>query len=103
MRNEDGEDYHSEIYLKNYIKWFQERLIPNLLPHSVVATENAPYYNVQLNLTPTLASQKAAINQWLIDKNIQLSANMLKPEMYKIIECYIKEHDIYKFEFFVTK
>ncbi|XP_072375767.1 uncharacterized protein [Diabrotica undecimpunctata] len=39
-------DYHLEMNTTNYRKWLKEKLIPNLLPHSVIVCDNASYHSV---------------------------------------------------------
>jgi len=38
---------------ENYMKWLQEKLIPNLESKSVIVIDNTSYHNVQLNQLPT--------------------------------------------------
>uniref|UniRef100_A0A1B6M0C1 Tc1-like transposase DDE domain-containing protein n=1 Tax=Graphocephala atropunctata TaxID=36148 RepID=A0A1B6M0C1_9HEMI len=72
--------------LKNYKKWVQEKLFPNLKNNSVLVIDNAPCHNVQLNPAPTSSSLKKDKIKWLTDKNISHSSVMLKPELYNIIK-----------------
>ena len=39
-------DYHDDINHANYMKWLQEKLIPNLESKSVIVVDNASYHNV---------------------------------------------------------
>ena len=45
-------DYHDDMNHTNYMKWLQEKLIPNLESKSVIVVDNASYYNVQLTRHP---------------------------------------------------
>ncbi|XP_050516341.1 uncharacterized protein LOC126891202 [Diabrotica virgifera virgifera] len=37
-------DYHDDMSFENYSKWFENKLIPNLPPQSVIVIDNAPYH-----------------------------------------------------------
>lgn len=39
------EDYHKDMDAHNFEKWFQERLLPNINPNSVIVMDNAPYHS----------------------------------------------------------
>ena len=43
---------------KNYQKWIQEKLNPNIPANKVLIIDNAPYHNVQEEKCPTMASRK---------------------------------------------
>jgi len=49
-------DYHKNMNQKNYEKWVQEKLLPNLKPRSVLIIDNASYHNVKVNKVPTKSS-----------------------------------------------
>lgn len=42
-------DYHDDMNKTNFIKWLQEKLIPNLPPNSLIVMDNAPYHTVKVN------------------------------------------------------
>lgn len=76
-----GGDYHDQMNSDNYLKWLQEKLIPNLPPQSVVVMDNAAYHNVEINKAPTSSSKKQEIINWLQKNNVPFSETMLKPEL----------------------
>lgn len=39
-------DYHDDVSHKNYMKWVEEKLLPNLEKISVLVIDNASYHNV---------------------------------------------------------
>jgi len=45
----------------NYMKWLQEKLIPNLESKSVIVVDSASYHNVQLNRHPTSNARKGEV------------------------------------------
>ncbi|XP_038221442.1 uncharacterized protein LOC119839277, partial [Zerene cesonia] len=52
-------DYHGDMNRENFMKWVQEKLLPNIPPpQSIVVTDNAPYHTVALNKAPTMNSTK---------------------------------------------
>lgn len=50
----------------NYMKWSEQKLIPNLSPNSVILTENAPYHCMHSEKCPIASSQKVEMIQWLL-------------------------------------
>lgn len=89
-------DYHDDMNKKNYAKWLEEKLIPNLKPNSVVVIDNAPYHKEQVNPAPTSSSLKADMVKWLTERGILHTADMLKPELYDIIKQHKPRYVIYK-------
>ena len=79
-------DYHDDMNHANYMKWSQEKLIPNLEPKSVIAVDNASYHNVQLNRHPTSNARKGEMLFWLDKRGIQYSSDMTKAELYDLIK-----------------
>ena len=83
-------DYHDEMNRGNFFKWVKEKLIPHLLPKSVLIIDNAPYHNPppkkkqKKNKCPTHASRKAEIHALLTRQQIPFSATMLKVELFQI-------------------
>ena len=66
----------------NYMKWLQEKLIPNLEPKSVIVINN-----VQLNRHPTSNARKGEMLFWLDKRGIRYSSDMTKAEMYDLKKC----------------
>jgi len=54
----------------NYMKWLQEKLIPNLESKSVIVVDNASYHNVQLNRHATSNVRKGEMLLWLDKRGI---------------------------------
>ncbi|VVC86869.1 unnamed protein product [Leptidea sinapis] len=53
----------------NFMKWHQEKLIPNLPANSLVVMDNA-YHTVKLNKAPTLSSTKAEMQKWITNNGL---------------------------------
>ncbi|CAH2102996.1 unnamed protein product [Euphydryas editha] len=79
-------DYHSEMNTGNFIKWLNEKLIPNLPSNGIVIIDNAPYHNEQIEKRPNYASLKEDMQNWLRDQNVTYEENMTKKELYQIIK-----------------
>ena len=39
------QDYHDEMDSARFKNWFEENLLPNLEPETVIVMDNAPYHN----------------------------------------------------------
>lgn len=70
----------------NFVKWFIEKLIPNLPSNGIVVIDNAPYHSTQSVKQPTSTSLKGEMQQWLRENNIPFEENMRKKELYPIIK-----------------
>ncbi|XP_054266927.1 uncharacterized protein LOC128989093 [Macrosteles quadrilineatus] len=81
-------DYHDNVNSDTYVKWLNEKLLPNLPPRSVVIIDNASYHNKQIDKCPTSNSTKADMQQWLNGKNIQFTDDMLKVQLYELIKLH---------------
>ncbi|CAH2097386.1 unnamed protein product [Euphydryas editha] len=88
-------DYHDDMNKTNFMKWLQEKLIPNLPANSLVVMDNAPYHTVKLNKAPTLSSTKAEMQNWIINKGLSYLPTMVKAQLYEIIKEH-KEAPIYE-------
>ena len=54
-------DYHSEMDGKNFTKWIEEKLIPNLDMPCAIVMDNASYHSMRVDKFPTSNSKKADI------------------------------------------
>ncbi|RZF32437.1 hypothetical protein LSTR_LSTR001901 [Laodelphax striatellus] len=81
-------DYHDNVNSDIYVRWLNEKLLPNLPPRSVVVIDNASYHNKQIDKCPTSNSTKADMQQWLNDRNIQFTVDMLKVQLYDLIKLH---------------
>ena len=79
----------------NYMKWLQEKLIPNLEPKSVIVIDNASYHNVQLNRHPTSNARKGEMLLWLDKCGIRYSSDMTKAEMYDPIKMHKPQYETF--------
>ena len=77
-------DYNNEMNGKNFMRWLNERLQPNLPPNSVLVVDNAPSHSRQEDKCPTTATRKAEIQAWMDQNHIPYSTRMLKAEVPQI-------------------
>ena len=74
-------DYHDDMNKNNFLKWLEEKLIPNLMEPSVIIMDNASYHVTQINKPPTMHNLKADIQKWLSDNNITFDECFTKAEL----------------------
>ena len=81
-------DYHGEMNHENFVKWFEEQLMPSLPEPSVIVMDNASYHNKITEITrcPTLNDKKNEIQCWLRTKKIPFDNTMTKPILYDIVK-----------------
>ena len=54
-------DYHSEMDGRNFTKWLEEKLLPNLEEPSAIVLVNASYHSMQADRFQSSNSRKADI------------------------------------------
>jgi transposase len=87
--------YHKEMNSDNYLRWVQEKLIPNLPQNSVFVIDNATYHNVLSEKCPTSSSRKEDMENWLLKNKIPFSGDLLKAELYTLIALHKPRHKRY--------
>lgn len=75
-------DYHESMDAVHFEKWFKE-VLPKLGDNAVVVMDNAPYHSRRQEKVPNSNWLKAAIQQWLKNKNISFTENEIKLELLK--------------------
>ena len=63
-------DYHEDMNGNVFERWFQERLLPNLPPKSVIIMDNAKYHSRIHNKIPTMANLKQELVDFLKAKGV---------------------------------
>jgi hypothetical protein len=75
-------DYHGQMNAEMFTKWFQEKLIPNIAPNSLIIMDNASYHKeLSDDSPPTLVSSKNDIREWLKNNKIYYEDDSLKAEL----------------------
>ncbi|KAJ8953374.1 hypothetical protein NQ318_023491 [Aromia moschata] len=92
-------DYHGDMNADIFMKWLEEKLIPNLMEPSLIIMDNASYHSIQVERQPTTSWNKPQIIEWLEKSNITYTKDMFKtqllniakqnqkPTRYKVDEC----------------
>ena len=62
-------------------RWFQDQLLPNIPPHSVIVMDNASYRSRSAKTTPSSSWRKAAIQERLRDEGVDFDPEMRKVEL----------------------
>lgn len=79
-------DCHGQMNQGLFIKWFRDKLLPNISEGSLIIMDNASYHNVLSTYSaPTAKYSKEKIRLWLERNNIPLSEDCLKIEMIEIL------------------
>lgn len=80
-----SEDYHDEMNTQHFMEWFEQSLIPQLPPQSLIILDNAKYHNAVVEKVPTKSSTKAVMKEWLDKHNIAYDATDLKRDLFSKI------------------
>lgn len=86
---------HREIDGPHYVKWFTERLLPNLAPNSVIVMDDAPYHSLETERVPEMATRKKDVQDWLSAKGISWSKGLVKAELLKLVSTVNDEDSHY--------
>ncbi len=80
-------DYHGQMNLELFTKWFAEMLLPNIPENSLIIMDNAPYHNsLSKHSPPTPSSSKKKIMVWLAQNKIHCRDDCLKPELVETLK-----------------
>jgi predicted O-methyltransferase YrrM len=71
---------------KRFGKRFQDQLLPNIRPGSVIVMDNAAYRSRKSELFSTTSWRKEDIKQWLLTKNVQFPDDFLKHELLQTVD-----------------
>ena len=88
-RKVQSDDYHNDFDAKTCYDWYKESLA-HLPLNSVVVIDNASIHNKREEGTPTAATRKADMQQWLIEKNVDFPEKALKAQLWDIIKEELK-------------
>jgi transposase len=92
LAKKNSADYHDEMDSERFEKWFQDQLLPNIRPGSVIIMDNAAYRSRKSELLPTTAWRKEDIKQWLLAKNIPFPDDSMKRELQQTMESVRSEY-----------
>ena len=80
MESKKTVDYHEEMTGDIFINWLK-KILPLLLPNSVIIMDNAPYHSVKLDCVPMKQWLKNDIIEWMDAKGIEHRNDMVKDEL----------------------
>lgn len=75
------QDYHDEMDSVRFENWFENSLLPNLEPETVIVMDNASYHTRRKEKIPNSKTLKVDIQNWLREKNIDFPEDCLKKEL----------------------
>uniref|UniRef100_A0A6P7H5N0 Uncharacterized protein LOC114346491 n=1 Tax=Diabrotica virgifera virgifera TaxID=50390 RepID=A0A6P7H5N0_DIAVI len=96
-------DYHNDMNHENFIRWLQEKLIPNLQHKTALVLDNASYHNVACEAAPTSSWKKMDIQRWLTERCIYFAVTDTKPELYEKIKLNKPAHKQYVVDTIMAK
>ncbi len=80
-------DYHGQMNWDLFLKWFTEKLMPNIPKKSLIVMDNAAYHNILSKYSaPTLACSKAKIIAWLEQNKVYCEQDCLKSELVELLK-----------------
>lgn len=78
-------DYHANMNQQNFVRWFQEHLLPNIPNESLIILDNAPYHNVLgADAFPKKSHSVTRLREWLSDNTIPWTQDMIKAELFEL-------------------
>jgi transposase len=92
LAKRNSADYHDEMDSKRFEKQFQDQLLPNIRPGSIIVLDNAAYHSHKSELLPTTAWWKEDTKQWLLTKNMPFPDDSLKCELQQTVDNVRSEH-----------
>ena len=79
-------DYHGQMNLELFSKWFQNQLLPNIPQKSLIIMDNASYHNCMASYSaPSSSCSKEKITQWLKKNRIPVRDDCLKAELVEML------------------
>lgn len=86
FRSKSTREYHEEMDGPTFKRWFEDQLLPNIPPESVIIMDNASYHSMKSHKIPTMSSLKRDMQQWLLDHDISFTNSMIKVQLFALIK-----------------
>ncbi|XP_063901158.1 uncharacterized protein LOC135120750 [Zophobas morio] len=77
-------DYHEEMNLEIFEKWFKN-ILTKVEDNAVIVMDNTAYNSRRSEKVPTANMRKAEIQAWLESKNIAFEYDMIKVELLQLV------------------
>ena len=87
-------DYHEDMNGNVFERWFEERLLPNLPPRSVIIMDNAKYHSRIYDKTPTMGNRKQELVDFLKAKGVAVPEPPERVPTKMILIQWIKDLNI---------
>lgn len=85
-------DYHADMNHVLFEKWFQEQLLPNISPNSVIILDNASYHSRQINKKPNKSSKKGDMIEFMEKNSIEVPhEKVTKKSLLEVIDSRVKD------------
>lgn len=78
-------DYHDNMNADVFEEWFQNSLIPQLEPGSVIVLDNAPYHSRLVEKVPNTSSCKDEIRNFLHKNDLYFEENYSKKQLLEVL------------------
>ena len=75
-------------------KWFKT-LLQKLSQPSIIVMDNASYHSRRTTTYPTSKWKKAQLQEWLTSNSIPWTADMLRPEIWRLVKHHRPRHSEY--------
>ena len=79
------EDYHDSMDGESYKCYFEKSTCQNILKHSVIVIDNAPYHSKNTENYPISKWRKQQFVDWLREKNITFPDKALTAELWTLV------------------
>ena len=79
-------DYHDEMTGEHFEEWFEDKLLPNIPPNSLIAMDNASYHSRIEEEKPKKSWTKSKMYEWLVYYGVSFDPNDTKSQLFSIIQ-----------------
>ena len=87
--------YHDEMTSERFESWWNDQLLPNIPPNTLIIMDNALYHSHQREAYPVQSWTKKKMVEWLTHKGIPYPDKCLKTEIWSIVKTYWPVHPEY--------
>lgn len=88
-------DYHDEMTSVRFEDWWNDQLLPNIPPNTLIVMDNAPYHSRRREEYPVQSWTKKKMVEWLDKKAIPYPDKCLKTDIWSIVKRHRPAHPEY--------
>ena len=81
-------DYHGQFDWEVFQHWFNEQLLLNLQPCSLIILDRCPFHTVSRDAMVPSQMKKAELQTWLMDRGIQWEEKWLRARLMQEVDRY---------------